>query len=206
MTFSTTVRSGQTREVALFGKGRPVTGQILVPPGIDAKKLRVELVLVAPPVRAMFGPSGNKPTPLAHVYERLRKEPGDLSSSLDEHGRFRIEGVREGTYWINVANLAFSSKETPGYPSIEGGQLKIELMARGESDVPLDLGALRFTRPVRAAERVFGEECERAWTLQQNRPPAGKSDGSGNLLAIVAADRAYPAAVAEFGVATITRK
>jgi hypothetical protein len=32
-----------------------------------------------------------------------------------------------------------------------------------------------------------------------NRRPAGQSNGSGNLAAIVAADRAFPAAVAELG-------
>ena len=32
-----------------------------------------------------------------------------------------------------------------------------------------------------------------------NRRPAGQSDGSGNLLATVAADRAFQAAVAELG-------
>jgi hypothetical protein len=32
-----------------------------------------------------------------------------------------------------------------------------------------------------------------------NRRPAGQSDGSGNLSATVAADRAFPAAVAELG-------
>ena len=32
-----------------------------------------------------------------------------------------------------------------------------------------------------------------------NRRPAGQADGSGNLLATVAADRAFPAAVAELG-------
>jgi hypothetical protein len=32
-----------------------------------------------------------------------------------------------------------------------------------------------------------------------NRRPAGNRDGSGKLSAIVAADRAFPAAVAEFG-------
>jgi hypothetical protein len=32
-----------------------------------------------------------------------------------------------------------------------------------------------------------------------NRRPAGQSDGSDNLLATVAADRAFPAAVAELG-------
>lgn len=32
-----------------------------------------------------------------------------------------------------------------------------------------------------------------------NRRPAGQWDGSGNLAAIVAADRAFPAVVAELG-------
>ena len=32
-----------------------------------------------------------------------------------------------------------------------------------------------------------------------NRRPAGQSDGSDNLAAIIAADRAFPAAVAELG-------
>jgi hypothetical protein len=32
-----------------------------------------------------------------------------------------------------------------------------------------------------------------------NRRPAGQSDGTDNLSAIVAADRAFPAAVAELG-------
>ena len=38
-------------------------------------------------------------------------------------------------------------------------------------------------------------------TLNQSAaaPPAGQSDGSGNLSAIVAADRAFPGAVAELG-------
>jgi hypothetical protein len=35
--------------------------------------------------------------------------------------------------------------------------------------------------------------------MTSNRRPAGQLDGSGNLLAIVAADRAFPAAVAELG-------
>jgi hypothetical protein len=35
--------------------------------------------------------------------------------------------------------------------------------------------------------------------MASNRRPAGQLDGSGNLLAIVAADRAFPAAVAELG-------
>jgi hypothetical protein len=38
-----------------------------------------------------------------------------------------------------------------------------------------------------------------------NRRPAGQSDGSGNLLAAVAADRALPAAVAELGRSAVPR-
>lgn len=173
LTFSTTVVSGKTREATFFGRGRPVTGQILVPPGIDAKRLRVELILVAPPFRAMFGSSGNKPTPLAHVYERLRMEAGNPSASLDEHGRFRIERVREGTYWINVTDLAFANKETPGYPAIEGGKLKVDLMAGGEFHDPLELGALRFRRSARAAEHPAPTEIQaRDANVRAARPSA----------------------------------
>jgi hypothetical protein len=42
----------------------------------------------------------------------------------------------------------------------------------------------------------------RTWPNQSaaaNRRPAGQSDGTDNLSAIVAADRAFPAAVAELG-------
>jgi hypothetical protein len=36
-------------------------------------------------------------------------------------------------------------------------------------------------------------------SMTSNRRPAGQADGSGNLSATVAADRAFPAAVAELG-------
>lgn len=43
---------------------------------------------------------------------------------------------------------------------------------------------------------------KRPWPNQSAAaPPAGQSDGSGNLAAIIAADRAFPAAVAELGQA-----
>jgi hypothetical protein len=40
--------------------------------------------------------------------------------------------------------------------------------------------------------------------MTSNRHPAGQSDGSGNLAAIVAADRAFPAAVELGSLAVIT--
>ena len=43
-------------------------------------------------------------------------------------------------------------------------------------------------------------EClEANQSVAANRRPAGQSSGSGNLSATVAADRAFPAAVAELG-------
>jgi len=45
---------------------------------------------------------------------------------------------------------------------------------------------------------LLPEEIGRA-----NRRPSGQSDGSGGLSAIVAADRAFPAAVAELGLACL---
>ena len=45
-------------------------------------------------------------------------------------------------------------------------------------------------------------DFETMWANQSaaaNRRPAGQLDGSDNLLATVAADRAFPAAVAELG-------
>ena len=44
-----------------------------------------------------------------------------------------------------------------------------------------------------------GDENEANQSAAANRRPAGQSEGSDNLSAIVAADRAFPAAVAELG-------
>jgi hypothetical protein len=46
---------------------------------------------------------------------------------------------------------------------------------------------------------MVGESLTANQSAAANRRPAGQSDGSGNLAAIVAADRAFPAAVAELG-------
>ena len=63
-----------------------------------------------------------------------------------------------------------------------------------------------FTRdPERALQTTpvvyLGEASRAAASFNHalERRPAGQSDGSGNLAAIVAADRAFPAAVAELG-------
>ncbi len=55
---------------------------------------------------------------------------------------------------------------------------------------------LRPSFESRASE--LGTECPNQ-SAAANRRPAGQLDGSGNLSVIVAADRAFPAAVAELG-------
>lgn len=46
---------------------------------------------------------------------------------------------------------------------------------------------------------MSGDELMPNQSAAANRRPAGQTDGSDNLSAIVAADRAFPAAVAELG-------
>jgi hypothetical protein len=56
---------------------------------------------------------------------------------------------------------------------------------------PIGAGAKTFKEAVKKFSHSLGAAA--------NRRPAGQSVGSGNLSAIVAADRAFPAAVAELG-------
>jgi hypothetical protein len=64
--------------------------------------------------------------------------------------------------------------------------------------------ACRAASPLRASrerEDLFSS-MTMTWPNQSaaaNRRPAGQLDGAGNLFATVAADRAFPAAVAELG-------
>jgi hypothetical protein len=68
-----------------------------------------------------------------------------------------------------------------------------------ETDHPVENG---FDGPIGNAV-TLGVPCRAAAQFNQgaaaNRRPAGHSDGSDNLAAIVAADRAFPAAVSELG-------
>jgi hypothetical protein len=155
--YSTLVYEGKTTQVALFGKGRPVTGTLALPGGVKPQGVRVGLALVAPPRRAMQ-PSreGALPNPLAEVFHRLQPQK-PLDATVDADGRFRIEGVREGTYDLtataaraedgNAVRLRFDGKAQPSYPSVENGRLTVYLMAGGERTEPLDVGLLHFGMP-----------------------------------------------------------
>jgi hypothetical protein len=136
------VRKGETLEIARLGKGRPIVGRIVLPAGFKTESVRVGLKLLAPPVRAFRGQ-------VVDVYSVLTANA--LESRLDAEGRFRIEDVREGNYWIKAQvvddeskSLIFNAVEKRGYPSVEYSKLTVPFMAGGESDKPHDLGSLKF--------------------------------------------------------------
>jgi hypothetical protein len=136
------LRSEEPLEIAFFGKGRPIVGKIVLPSGVKPDRVRVGLRLLAPPKRALHGHT-------SQVYSVLTTTA--LESPLDADGRFRIEGVREGNYWIYATNLDASSKllifndvERAGYPSVEYSKLTVPFMADGQSDKPHDLGSLKL--------------------------------------------------------------
>jgi hypothetical protein len=150
----TTVQAGKTTEVAYFGRGRPVTGKIVLPEGIKPADASVRLTMLDPPSRAMWGRLGQpRPTPLAVAFAMVKPDR-ELESALDANARFRIEGVPEGTYRVHVT---IRNQPEPvqvwfrGYAAgqsewIKNGIFTAPLMKDGTSDVPLDLGAPRFER------------------------------------------------------------
>jgi hypothetical protein len=150
----TTVQAGKTTEVAYFGRGRPVTGKIVLPEGIKPQDASVRLTMVEPPSRAMWGRLGRpRPTPLAVAFAMVKPDR-ELENALDLNARFRIDGVPEGTYRVHVTIRGqpepvqvWFRGYAPGQSEwIKNGIFTAPLMKDGTSDVPLDLGAPRFER------------------------------------------------------------
>jgi hypothetical protein len=149
----TTVQTGETTEVAFFGRGRPVTGKIELPEGIKPKDASVRLTMVDPPSRAMYGRLNRpRPTPLAVAFARVKPDRELESQPLDADSRFRVEGVPEGRYRLHVT-IRGQKEPTQvwfrGYAAgqsewVKNGMFDVPLMTNGTSDVPLDLGAPRF--------------------------------------------------------------
>ena len=147
LTLAVHLRASQTKEVTYFGKGRPVTGRIVLPDNMEPEKLQVQLTLIAPPIRALRGQDG-RPTPIAELYGAVTRH-AMMESLVDEDGGFRIEHVREGNYRLtasaNGQRLRFVGKDK-GYPGFPSGQLTVDFMSDGESEESLDLGMVRFER------------------------------------------------------------
>jgi hypothetical protein len=150
LTIPTHIRSGQTNDITYFGKGRPVTGRIVLSDNIDPNKVHVQLTLIAPPLRALRDRRDGLPTPVAKVYGAVQHRT--LESLVDDNGRFRIERVREGNYRLTASvpgeRLRFAGKVEESYPAMPYGQLAVDFISHGESEDPLDLGTVRF-EPVR---------------------------------------------------------
>jgi hypothetical protein len=155
-TLNSSVRAGETTEVAFFGRGRPVTGKILLPEGIKPGDATVRLTMVDPPWRAMWGRQldQRRPTPLAVAFGRVKPDRELESQPLDADGGFRVEAVPEGTYRLHVT-IRGQKEPTQvwfrGYAAgqaewVKNGMFDVPLMKNGTSEAPLDLGAPRFER------------------------------------------------------------
>jgi hypothetical protein len=155
-TLDSSVRAGETTEVAFFGRGRPVTGKIVLPEGIQPKDATVRLTMVDPPSAAMYGRQldQRRPTPLAVAFGRVKPERELESKPLDADGGFRVEGVPEGTYRLHVT---IRGQQEPtqvwfrGYAAgqaewVRNGMFNVPLMKNGTSETPWDLGSPRFER------------------------------------------------------------
>jgi hypothetical protein len=143
------VRAGEVLEADLFGKGRPITGQIAVPPPLKTENSRVVLQLLEPPTRVVLGRDG-KPVPRLDLQLQSLLTADKLEAMLDAEGRFKIEGVREGNYRIVVHSpdsatpVVFQAYIVRGAPHVEFSKLTVPFMAGGASEKPLDLGVMKF--------------------------------------------------------------
>jgi hypothetical protein len=145
----TTVTAGQTTNVGLFGRGRPVTGRLEVPDGIRPETVTVHLNVKAPPFRG--NGLGTAQNPHWQLYGWLTKDL-ELHARLDAEGRFRIGGVREGAYLFSATvdgkpqdlRLWIDRVVEPGFADLRDNRLAVSLMPSGESDRPLEMGTIRM--------------------------------------------------------------
>jgi hypothetical protein len=144
----TTVDPGQTTQFSLFGKGRPIVGRVTLPSSIKPEDCRAELHYVDPPQRDSRY-RDMKSDLARHIHAVL--ESRRLRAALDAQGRFRIEGVQEGSYRISVLGpsngkpvpLTFKRESKPGNPLVKHDGVALPPMPGGESDEPYDLGVLK---------------------------------------------------------------
>ncbi len=127
--------------------------------------------------------------PMAGEMKRFSTETGRPPASLEELDRFSKD------YDFSPLGL-YQPKFTPGGASLF--HLDVNSRFSFEIDKSFTPKWARFTgvleKPKQSSMSYAPNQGAAA-----NRRPAGQLDGSGNLAATVAADRAFPAAVAELG-------
>ena len=153
---SARLRHGRIRPrvLAMRTHSATVTGKLQLPDGIKPETVTVRLSVKAPPRRG--NRVGTAQNPHWQLYGWLTKDR-ELQSNLDAAGRFRIEGVREGTYQFSAAlageprdvRLWIDQVVVPGFANLRDNRLSVSLMPGGESDRPLEMGTIRMQRAPR---------------------------------------------------------
>lgn len=129
------VAPGQTVQVRIGGKGRPVVGRVTLqaPPyvRVDWRQNRpatIEKARGFNPLQGLFGPD-------LHQNDRF-------AANLDKDGRFRVEDVPPGHYELTVTVDAPPVRDQPG-PAKELGRVKVNVdVPKGNDGKPVDLGQI----------------------------------------------------------------
>ena len=158
-----TVEAGQTVKVALGGKGRPVTGQVVLPPGakgIDLGANRgnigTKIELPKPPIPGNWdsldrqgrrewyekwskSEEGKEYLKAQQEYSRTRKH---YNVPIRPDGSFRVEDVVAGRYELSIYIRKSQTDPRAGLAASLTHEFIIPEIPGGQSDKPLDLGKL----------------------------------------------------------------
>jgi beta-lactamase regulating signal transducer with metallopeptidase domain len=129
------VAPGQTVEVRIGGKGRPVTGRIALkaPPGIhvDWRQNRPATIEKA-----------RNRNPLLGFFAQDPRQNERYAAAIDKDGAFRVEDVPPGQYELTVTIDAPPDRDRPG-PVQELYRVKVPVaVPEGDDAAPVDLGEI----------------------------------------------------------------
>jgi hypothetical protein len=144
-TVTVEVAPGATAQVAMGGKGRPVTGKLVAPAGfagpIDWTFSNNSLIPKQSTMQTLMSMGAKKVT---------GRRGGGYSVKLEADGSFRVDDVEAGTYdFIVVVNEPqrnpFSVGMGTGVIATARRELTVPAMPGERSDEPLDLGTITAT-------------------------------------------------------------
>jgi hypothetical protein len=125
------VMTGETVEVRVGGKGRPVFGRVVL--------------RAAPGVRVDW--RKNRPATVRWArgaeFDGVPHPNGQFGANLDKEGRFRVEDVPPGHYDLTITIDAPRAPDRPAAPDAELGQAKVRVdVPEGNDGAPVDLGEI----------------------------------------------------------------
>ena len=125
------MKPGQTTQVRLGGKGRPVIGRVV----LDG----------TPPEPVDWRSNDAAVLELPRAERRKATTPWlTFASGFDEDGRFRIEDVAPGTYELKIPVSLPSDKRTSGPPRATMGEATLPVtVPEGPDDQPVDIGDVK---------------------------------------------------------------